>query len=160
MIPAKAPPLLPSLDATGQGPGLTEDSFRALFQYLYVEANWYVTVPGGHTLKVAFRPDHFNHAFFKEPAKGEPRSVWKADRAERLLWIGYTLENPSEVYRAGSARFSFFCRLADRSAPWYLVVIEATGDWTANFVTAYPVGHEDIPWLRKNAVQLKTGVRP
>lgn len=149
MIPAKPPPLIPPLDALGQGHGLTQDCFRALFRYLYIEAHWYATVPRCGTLKVTFLPHHFDHAFFKEPDKGRPRDVWKPDRAERLLWIGYTVENPCEVHQVGSSRFNLFSRMADRAAPWYLVVIDRMGDWVASFVTAYPLGHRDAVGMRK-----------
>lgn len=155
MLAVRPPPLIPSLDGPGSGQGLHQDCFRALFQYLYVEAHWYATLPGGGTLKVAFLPHHFGHAFLKEPAPGQPRSVWKSERAERLLWIGYTIENPCEVYRLGASRLNFFCRMADRNAPWYLVVTDRMGEWVANFVTAYPLGHRDAAGMRKIGVLLR-----
>lgn len=153
MLPVKPPPLLPCPDTTGHG--LLPDDFHALFQYLYVESHWYARPPHGNPLKVTFLPHHFDHAFFKEPIKGQPRTIWKPDRAERLLWIGYTLENPSEVYRVGSSRSNFFCRMADRAAPWYLVVLDRMGEWVANFVTAYPLGHHDAVGARKIGVLLE-----
>jgi len=155
MLPASPPPLLPYLDAPAHGHGLTQDDFRALFQYLYVEAHWYTTPPGEKTLKVTFLPHHFGHAFFKGPVKGQPRTIWKPDRAERLLWIGYTVENPAETYQVGTSRFNLFCRMADHAAPWYLVVIDRMGEWVANFVTAYPLGHREAVGMRKIGVLLE-----
>jgi len=149
MLPEKPPPLLPDLATRSDGHGLTQDDFRALFQYLYVEGNWYTTPPGEPPLTVNFLPHHFDHAFFKEPGRGAPRTIWKPDRAERLLWIGYTLENPCEVYRVGASRLNLFSRMGDRSAPWYLVVIDRMGEWVANFVTAYPLGHRDAVGARR-----------
>lgn len=155
MKPVKPPPLLPCLNTSDLGHGLVEADFRAIFGYLYVDAHWYIRPPGEDTLKVTFLPRHFDHAFFKEPERGQPRTVWKPDRAERLLWIGYTLENPVEVYRVESSRYKLFCRMADRTAPWYLVVIEQMGDWVANFVTAYHLGHRDVVGSRKIGVLLQ-----
>lgn len=149
MLAAKPPPLIPSIDATTNGQGVGEDCFRDLFQYLYVDAHWYARLPGGSSLKVAFLPHHFRHAFFKEPAPAQPRTVWKPERAERILWIGYTIENPCEVYRLGASRLNYFCRMGDRQAPWYLVVVDRMGEWIANFVTAYPLGHQDAVGMRR-----------
>lgn len=72
-----------------------------------------------------------------------------------MLWIGYAIENPREIYRVGSSRLNFFCRMADRDAPWYLVVVDRMGEWVANFVTAYPLGHRDATGMRKIGVLLK-----
>ncbi len=155
MLPAKPPPLLPDLATRSDGHGLTQDDFRALFQYLYVEANWYTTPPGEPPLTVNFLPHHFDHAFFKEPGRGAPRTIWKPDRAERLLWIGYTLENPREVYRVGASRLNLFSRLGDHAAPWFLVVLDRMGEWVANFVTAYPLGHRDAVGARRIGVLLE-----
>lgn len=155
MLVAKAPPLIPSLALPGRGEGLTEDHFRALFQYLYVEAHWYARLPEG-AVRVTFHPHHFAHAFFKESARGAPRTIWQPRRAERLLWIGYTLENPTEVHQVNSSRFDFFCRLSDREAPWYLVVIDQRGNETANFVTAYPLDHREAANSRKTGVLLSS----
>jgi len=137
----KPPPLIPYCDTSGHG--LKEEDFRALFDYLYVEGAWYTAPPGERSLRVVFEPHHFRHAFYKEPGKGQRRTLWKPDRAGRLLWIGYTVENPAEVYQVGASRFNLFCRMADHSAPWYLVVIDQTGEWVASFVTAYPLGHKE-----------------
>jgi hypothetical protein len=150
MIPVKPPPLIPCLDSPGRGRGLCQNEFRDLFEYLYIEGHWYATPPGKRiSLKVTFLPHHFDHAFFKGATDGGPRIIWKPDRAERLLWIGYTLENPSKVYQVRNSRFNLFCRMTDRSAPWYLVVVDRTGEWVANFVTAYPLDHERIKDARK-----------
>ena len=149
MEAVRPPPLIPSLEGADPTQGLTQDCFRSLFQYLYVEAHWYANLPGRHTLKVSFRPDHFDHAFYKESRPGQPRSLWKPERAERLLWVGHTIENPCEVYQMRASRLSLFCRLADREAPWYLVVVDRTGEWVASFVTAYPLGHRDAAGMRR-----------
>lgn len=85
MDSAKPPPLIPSLDAASHGQGLGQECFRALFQYLYVDGHWYATLPGGLTLKVAFLPHHFSHAFLKEPAPGQPRTIWKPERRALAL---------------------------------------------------------------------------
>ena len=152
MVPVKPPPLIPCCDETGHG--LNVDDFQALFGYLYVGACWYVTPPRIETLRVVFHPHHFDHAFFKEPDKGQRRTVWKPDRAERLLWIGYTVENPSEVYRVGTSRLNLFCRMGDRAAPWYLVVIDRTGEVVATFTTAYPMDHRNAVGKSKIGVPL------
>jgi len=56
-----------------------------------------------------------------------------------LLWIGYTLENPCEVYRVGASRLNLFSRMGDRSAPWYLVVIDRMG-------SGLPTSSRRTPW--------------
>jgi hypothetical protein len=148
MIPVKPPPLLPCLDAPAHGHGLTQDDFRALFQYLYLECPWYATLPKGETISVRFRRSSFDHVFFKEPAEGQPRTVWQEDRAERILWIGYTVENAVEVRKVGAARVNFFCRMADDAAPWFVVVTDRTNG-KLDFVTAYPL--DDRGYLQARA---------
>ncbi len=145
MIPAPPPPLLPCFDPSSPAPGLAQSHFRALFGYLYVDVHWYATMPKGRAVRVRFRPRHFDHAFFKEPAKGQPRAIWERDRAVRLLWIGYTVENSVEVRKVGAARLTFFCRMADHAAHWFVVVADDTGGGL-DFVTAYPLS--DREYLR------------
>jgi hypothetical protein len=55
----------------------------------------------------------------------------------------------------GSSRLNFVCRMADHDAPWYLVVVDRMGEWTANFVTAYSLGHNDAVGMRKIGVLLR-----
>jgi len=153
MIPVKPPPLLPCFDRSNPAPGLTEDHFRAVFAYLYVDAPWYATLPKGKALEVRFRPRHFEHAFFKEPAKGRARTVWQKDRAERILWIGYTVENAVEVRKVGEARFTFFCRMADREAPWFVVVTNLMAG-ALDFVTAYPLDSHGYVQARSTGVMV------
>jgi hypothetical protein len=148
MIPVKPPPLLPCLDASAPGHGLTQDDFRALFEYLYVDTHWYVTLPKGQAVRVRFRPRHCEHAFFKEPAEGQPRTIWQPDRAERILWIGYTVENPAEVRKVGVARLSLFCRMADHRTPWFVVVTDRRNG-ELDFVTAYPLTHDEYLKARR-----------
>jgi hypothetical protein len=152
--PSKPPPLLPYSDPDGLGPGLTQADFRALFDYIYVAGHWYAEVPGQLPLKVRFLSRHFDHAFFKEPAEGEPRTVWQPQRAERILWIGHTLENPTEVYQDGASSYRFLCRMGDSAAPWCRVIVVKTGDGAANFVTVYTLSHDDARERGKGAVRL------
>lgn len=151
MIPVKPPPLLPCFDASIPGPGLAQDTFRELFEYLYVDCHWYVTLPKGEAVEVRFRPRHFRHALFKEPATGEGRTLWVAERAERILWIGYTLEHPTEVRQVGAGRFTFFTRMADHCYPWFLAVTDQING-ELDFVTAYPLDHNGYLRARRTGV--------
>ena len=151
-IPIKAPPLLPC--CTTSAHGLGEGNFRDLFEYLYVDGHWYGTLPKGETFKALFLPDHFDHAFYKEATPGGVRTIWKPERAERILWIGYTLEHPAEVRLVSGSRYNFYTRMADRVAPWYIVVTDCTSRSDAYFVTAYPLPHDRARTSRKQGALL------
>ena len=135
------------LDAPAHGHGLTQDDFCALFQYLYVEAHWYARPPGADTLKV-LHPAPASPAFSRSRPRVSPARSGNPTALNACLWIGYMVENPAEVYQVGTSRFNLFCRMADRAAPWYLVVIDRMGEWVANFVTAYPLGHREAVGVR------------
>lgn len=155
MQPVKPPPLLPCLNEAACLSGLSQGTFRELFGYLYVDCPWFATVPGHSACRVRFRPRHFEHAFYKEAEAGEARVVWQPDRAERLLWIGYTLEQPTQTYRVGERRHNFFCRMADPEAPWYLVVTDLYREHELDFVTAYPLGHHSYSKMSKHGKRIK-----
>jgi len=148
MEPVKPPPVLPCFDAASSAPGLCQAHFRALFGYLYVNCHWYASLPKGEAVAVRFRPEHFNHIFFKAPARGQPRTVWRPERAERILWIGYSVEHPAEIRQVGASRLTFYTRMADRRWPWFLVVTDRNGG-ALECVTAYPLSHKQVRQSRR-----------
>lgn len=152
-IPTKPPPLLPCHEPSCGSVGIDRTKFEELFEYFYVENAWYASLRRGAHF-VRFVHSDFMHAVYKEPAQNKPRTVWQPDRAERLLWIGFTLENPTVILKVRSSRYLFFCRMSDPITPWYLVVTDWNGGPEMQFVTAYGMDHEGYRRQSKQGMKL------
>lgn len=125
---------------------LPQDRYRYWFEWLYLgERYYYVLRPKRrHRDVVSFKPPDYDHATTFQPASHARRN-WDQKRAERLFWIWYTLEYPTEVRRGKtSSRLYFLLHTDDAKYPWYVVVTEeAPQAATQYFVTAYPLTHAE-----------------
>ena len=126
----------------------TEAEYRNHFIDKYVgQANSVITFDG---LIVRFFPESFDHAFFTSSRRKFPRkNQFDRDRAERIDWIKYILENPTmEVYRRvmpnGKMR-----RIALEPTTPYTVIVQINLKYPtqARFITAYIVNSQSA--LRK-----------
>jgi hypothetical protein len=142
-LPAQPPPLIPYRDASCSGPGLEIGHFQEFFDYYYRRVPWYTTI-SDIPVRIRFRPKSFFHAFFKGPYEDE-RDEWQPERACRIFWIGYTLDESSCVLQLSSSRFNVLCRMFDKEWPWFLVSIDQNESrFDADFVTAFPADQKYI----------------
>lgn len=112
-------------------------------------------------IRVYFKEDKFNHSFYESPTRdGRKSSQISLDRAKRIDWIKYVLEN------SGASLYQGWNKDAKRHEPdrrvslvldSYVVVIELSfkldGTLKANFVTAYLlVGSETIKKIKSGPI--------
>ncbi len=140
MAPSRVPPLLSKMAQAAAADASCERELREMFDYLYVGGHWYVYPGRGHDyLRVVFEPRDFDHVCYKEADASTPeRTVWRPARAERLLWIGHTIENPWQTrWLRDERRYILLTRTGDPALPVYQVVLDLVHDHF-DFITAYP----------------------
>lgn len=127
----------------------TSQEYKAHFKSVYCRNEIYTF----DKIRVYFKEDKFNHSFYSSPTRdGKKSSQISPDRAQRIDWIKYVLEN------TGASLYQGWNKDAKRHAPDrrvslvlnnYVVVIELSfkldGTLKANFVTAYVlIGSETL----------------
>ncbi len=116
-----------------------EDAYRQLYIDIYCDpAKPILTFDG---IQVAFFPDRFDHAFFESAnrAMGD-KSQFSRVRAERILWIKDTLEDPTADIREGWDKKNKSYDKSRRVAIVkgnYVVIIWIKSKTQAKFITAY-----------------------
>jgi mRNA-degrading endonuclease RelE of RelBE toxin-antitoxin system len=93
------------------------------------------------SIVVVFFEDKFDHAFFESANRVEKdKSVFSQTRAERILWIKETLEDPTADIRQGydskTKTYDNSRRVAIVKGD-YVVIIKLTSEKRASFITAY-----------------------
>ena len=124
--------------------GKTPAEYRTFFEATYCRG----PVRTFDEIEVRFRKKDFNHCFFESVnAKDD---TFSSLRAERLLWIKTTLQDPDSEKYVGWDRDK---KRYDKSRRVtlvkdnYVVVIVLTGKKKANFITAYVADSKET--LRK-----------
>jgi len=124
--------------------GKTPAEYRTFFEATYCRG----PIVTFDKIEVRFRKKDFNHCFFESVnAKDD---TFSSLRAERLLWIKTTLQDPDSEKYIGWDRHK---KKYDKSRRVtlvknnYVVVIVLTGEKKADFITAYVADSEET--LRK-----------
>lgn len=124
--------------------GKTPGEYRSFFESNYCRT----PVKTFDGIKVRFRKRDFNHCFFESVRAKD--DTFSAARAERLLWIKATLQDPdSDRYVGWNKRQKRYDknRRVTLVKGNYVVVIALTGNQRADFITAYVADNKET--LRK-----------
>lgn len=131
----------------------TEQEYRNLFQQTYCNPTNPIKTFDG--IQVMFFPEHFEHAFFESSnRKKADKSKFSIVRAERILWIKDTLEDPTAELRVG---WNKTLKKYDRSRRVaiiknnYVVIVWIKNATVAKFITAY-VADNSIGKILKSPV--------
>ena len=116
-----------------------EAAYRQLYLQTYCNAaNHIITFDG---IEVKFFPDRFDHAFFESVNRQlADKAQFSTVRAERILWIKETLEDPTADLRVGWDKKyktydkSFRVAVVKHN---YVVIIWIKNGTYAKFITAY-----------------------
>ena len=93
-------------------------------------------------MRVRFYPDQFEHAFYESKNyKKRDKSVFSYERAKRMPWIKYALNNEkTEVYIGwdrDKKRYNRDRRVTIITPENYVVVLNIIDNKNAKFITAY-----------------------
>ncbi|WP_143394875.1 hypothetical protein [Flavobacterium sp. 11] len=116
-----------------------EQAYRQLFLNTYCNIASPVFTNDG--LRVSFSPNNFNHSFFESSNRRNPtKDVFSIVRAERILWIKETLEDPTSDLRIGwdnkTKSYDNSRRVAIVKND-YVVIISIINPTKAIFISAY-----------------------
>ncbi len=117
----------------------SEDAYRELYLNTYCDQSKPIISFDGITVK--FFPERFEHAFFESVNRqlGD-KAQFSNQRAERILWIKETLEDPTADLRIGwdkkSKSYDKSYRVAIVKND-YVVIIWIKNELFATFITAY-----------------------
>ena len=152
------PPLLPLFASAAGNDPRWQTELRAFFDHYYVQGHWSAYPGRGHRLlSVDFEESDFDHACFKEHSPTTTaRTQWRTDRAERLLWVGFTLEIPDQTrWLKPGNRYVVTRSTGDTALPVYVVVLELIHQDDFGFITAYPGDESKRKSLRFEGVSLR-----
>lgn len=118
----------------------TEDDYRDYYERVYCSKP-IITFDG---IEVHFYPEKFDDAFFEsKDRKKRDKSIFSINRASKIDWIKYTLENPKAEIFEGWDRDKKMPRSDRRVAILcpqnYVVIITILRGRKAKFITAYTV---------------------
>lgn len=130
-----------------------EAAYRQLYLQTYCNArNPLITFDG---MIVKFFPDRFDHAFFESINRQlADKAQFSTVRAERILWIKETLQDPTATLHVGwdkknkSYDKSFRVAVVKND---YVVVIWIRDETNAKFITAY-VANNSIGKILKSPI--------
>ena len=116
----------------------TPDEYKKYYIKKYCE-NDIITFDG---IKVKFYENQFEHAFYESSNKVKKnKDVFSIERALRIDWIEYVLQNPNAELHLGwdrdKKKYNKDRRVAIISPENYVVVIRINDNKTAKFITAY-----------------------
>lgn len=152
------PPLLSLFASAAGNDPQWQTELRAFFAHYYIQGHWYAYPGRGHQLlSVDFEGSDFDHICFKEPnPTTTARTQWRTDRAERLLWVGFTLENPDQTrWLRPSNRYVLARNTGDTALPVYVVVLDLIHQDHFDFITAYPGDGKKQRSLRLEGVPVR-----
>lgn len=123
----------------------TEAEYRQFFNEEY--CNKVIFTHDG--IEVKFRPEHFNHAFFKNASRrAKDKSLFSRERAERITWIKQALQDTNLTLYAGwdskKKRYDHTRRVCLVTPDGYVVVLRIISDTNAVFNTAYLIDNPDV----------------
>jgi hypothetical protein len=113
-----------------------EAAYRALYERIYCDRENPIFTHDG--ILVKFFPDQFGHAFFESVRSKD--DTFSLVRAERILWIKDTLQDPDSLLLAGYIKERNCYDHSRRVALVmhdYVVVIHLRDSKNAKFVTAF-----------------------
>lgn len=117
-----------------------EADYRAHFEQAYCRRG-VVTHDG---IRVYFRRDRFDHAFYESTRRDGVKDAFSLVRAQRLGWIGATLTNPdADRYQGWSKvnrRYDPARRVSVAYEDFVVVLglsLSGAGDLKAHFITCY-----------------------
>jgi len=114
----------------------TETEYRLHFEQVYCKG----PIETFDGILVRFRKNMFNHCFFESSNRDENKDVFSRKRAERIDWIKTALlDRKSERYLGWDKKRKSYSKNRRVTIVMgnYVVVIQLTGKYKANFVTAY-----------------------
>lgn len=118
----------------------TEDGYRDYYENFYCQ-KCLITFDN---IPVYFRKDRFRHAFYESSNRDQNKDIFSSERAERMLWIKATLENPkAEQYQGWDRERKVYTPYRRVSVVYqdYVVILNLTlksgGIFSAQFNTAY-----------------------
>lgn len=116
-----------------------QDAYRDLYLQTYCNPKSSILTFDG--IQVKFFPDRFDHAFFESVNRqSADKAKFSTIRAERILWIKDTLEDPTADIRVGWDKkyksFDKSYRVAVVKHD-YVVIIWIKDASNAKFITAY-----------------------
>ena len=114
-------------------------AYRALYVQTYCNPQSPVFTFDG--MKVKFFPDRFDHAFFESNNRRQAdKSLFSTTRAERILWIKDTLQDPTADLRVGwdsnTKSYDKSFRVAVVKHNYVVIILIQPGN-VAKFITAY-----------------------
>ena len=151
----RPPPLLPYHDPACGSMGLDRPRLEEVFAWAYFGETYYYATLDKVAHRVKFPDDAFTHVCFKEPQKNTPRTIWKPERAERILLVGFTFEHPTRIYQESRNVFKFLYRTASPQWPWFMVVTDRSNQGEVTLVTAYPLTHDQAKGKFKVGKRIK-----
>ena len=117
--------------------GKGEQEYRDIFDETYCKSP-IITFDG---ISVKFFSNMFDHAFHESADKRQgDKSLFSYNRAEKIMWIKETLEDPTAILKQGWMRGTKSYTSSRRVAIVknnYVVVIVLFGVRRARFITAY-----------------------
>lgn len=123
-------------------PPLVKYESEAEYRKHYIETYCVTPVTTFDGYRVIFARARFDHAFYISTQRNEVKDDFSKDRAERIDWIKYALENPSSDLRVGwdkvRKRYDPNYRVAIIMGNYIVVIsISSKERKEAFFVTAY-----------------------
>lgn len=117
--------------------GKSIEEYRSIFDETYCK----VPITTFDGISVKFYSNMFDHAFYESDNKKErDKSLFSYNRAEKIMWIKETLEDPTAILKQGwikkTKKYSNSRRVAIVKNN-YVVVIVLYGVRRARFITAY-----------------------
>lgn len=115
--------------------------------------------------RVLFRPADARHVCYmtaQDSYNAGKRAVWSLERAQRIPWIRFALEQPFEIRpNKVDNRYTYLTRVCQKSEgeeEYYCVIVECSpenkAEKIAYFVTAYNIQLSDWDNYRKEGIQI------
>lgn len=105
-------------------------------------------------IRVRFYEDQFEHAFYEsENHKKRDKSIFSHERARRISWIKYVLNNPKAQLYVGwnrdKKKYNYNRRVSIISPENYVVILNIINANEAKFITAYLANNSTAINIRK-----------
>lgn len=128
------------------------DDYRAHYVRKYCQGS----IQTADGIRVFFKPESFEHAFYESTARDGRKNAFSHVRAARIDWIGTTLAHPQATLLAGwmkqTRSYDHTRRVAVVYEDFVVVIglrLNAHGSLKGNFVTCYQADNS-MPKIRKS----------
>lgn len=123
----------------------TEAEYRDYYKIEYCDKQ--ITTHDG--MVVTFRPEDFDHAFFKNASRRrKDKSIFATERAQRMSWIKKVLQDKNLTLYAGwdskRKRYDHTRRVCLVTDDGYVVVLRIVNATKAVFNTAYLIDDPEV----------------